>query len=357
MNDQLLLTLAALSHECGGPDYVKGGGGNTSAKNETTIWVKPSGTTLAKMSPESFLAMDRAKLGRLYQTEMPSVAAAREAKVQELMAAAILPGQQGRPSVEAPLHDLLPGTFVIHNHPTLINGLTCAQRGAEACARLFPEALWIPYVDPGFSLCMDVRQRVKDYARIRGRQPTMLLLENHGIFVIGGSAEDIRAEYTSCFEKLRADYGKASLSTELSYGKAAPEAKLQEIRQSLREWIGSEAAFAAYSPAFAAARGPISPDHIVYAKSYPYEGPLTRDGLRAFRDLRGYAPQVLITPAGVLGVGSSQAKADLALALAQDGALVQQLAAAFGGIQFLSDAARGFIENWEVEVYRQKQIS
>jgi len=32
------------------------------------------------------------------------------------------------------------------------------------------------------------------------------------------------------------------------------------------------------------------------------------------------------------------------------------LAAAFGGIQFLVDAAREFIENWEVESYRQQQM-
>ena len=56
------------------------------------------------------------------------------------------------------------------------------------------------------------------------------------------------------------------------------------------------------------------------------------------------------------GVGASQKVADLALILAQDGALVQQLTAAFGGLRFMSDAAREFIENWEVESYRAKQM-
>lgn len=41
-----LQTITALSHEFGTADYVKGGGGNTSCKDETTLWVKPSGTTL-----------------------------------------------------------------------------------------------------------------------------------------------------------------------------------------------------------------------------------------------------------------------------------------------------------------------
>ena len=41
-----LKTIVELSHEFGTPEYVKGGGGNTSFKDETTLWVKPSGTTL-----------------------------------------------------------------------------------------------------------------------------------------------------------------------------------------------------------------------------------------------------------------------------------------------------------------------
>ena len=46
-----LKTIVELSHEFGTPDYVKGGGGNTSFKDETTLWVKPSGTTLAGLAP------------------------------------------------------------------------------------------------------------------------------------------------------------------------------------------------------------------------------------------------------------------------------------------------------------------
>jgi rhamnose utilization protein RhaD (predicted bifunctional aldolase and dehydrogenase) len=44
---QDIQTIVELSHEFGTPEYVKGGGGNTSYKDESTLWVKPSGTTLA----------------------------------------------------------------------------------------------------------------------------------------------------------------------------------------------------------------------------------------------------------------------------------------------------------------------
>jgi rhamnose utilization protein RhaD (predicted bifunctional aldolase and dehydrogenase) len=56
---QALDTIVQLSHEFGTSAYVKGGGGNTSAKDDSTLWVKPSGTTLAGMTRESFVAMNR----------------------------------------------------------------------------------------------------------------------------------------------------------------------------------------------------------------------------------------------------------------------------------------------------------
>ena len=81
------------------------------------------------------------------------------------------------------------------------------------------------------------------------------------------------------------------------------------------------------------------------------------EDIAAFREQYGYSPRVIVTPEAVFGAGPSQKVADLALLLAQDGALVQQLTEAFGGLRFMTDAAREFIENWEVEAYRAKQMN
>jgi rhamnose utilization protein RhaD (predicted bifunctional aldolase and dehydrogenase) len=274
----LLKTITDLSHEFGTPDFVKGGGGNTSAKTADTLWVKPSGTTLAGMKPEKFVEMDRKKLAELYDAEMPAASHAREALVKDLMMAAVKSGQNARPSVEAPLHDILTGTFVVHTHPTLVNGLTCAKGGAAACAHLFPRALWVPYIDPGFTLCMDVRRR------FRGER--LIILENHGIFVAGDTADEVRESYRRVLDILREEYHTAGIPTELD---ALPKSNTPE---------------------------PVTPDHIVYGKN-PKLGP----------------------------------------AMAEDCALIRQLAAAFGGIQLLDERAQQFIREWEVEAYRQKQVS
>lgn len=354
---EFLEVITQLSHEFGTPDYVKGGGGNTSCKTADTIWVKPSGTTLSGLKPETFVAMDRAKLKKLFELEIPADKHAREAMVKDAMAAAVLPGQTARPSVEAPLHDILSGRYVVHTHAELVNGMTCAKNGEAICRKLFPDAMWVPYIDPGFTLCRDVHTRIADFRKQTGREPNVIMLENHGIFVSGNTPEEIRELYRRVTDTLKAEYMKAGISTKLKFGTATLHEEEGQISGLLKEFLGNDAAFEVVCAPFEIADGAISPDHSVYSKSFFYTGPLTKQGFDAFKKHHGYAPRVIVTKVGIFGVGPSQKVAQLALELAQDGALLKQLAQAFGGIQYLSDSAREFIENWEVEAYRAKQMA
>lgn len=347
-----LKTIVELSHEFGTADYVKGGGGNTSVKNENTLWVKPSGTTLGGLDESTFVQMARAKIDELYTVETPAEPAAREELVKNLMAAAV-ENDAGRPSVEAPLHNVFDAKFVVHTHPALVNGLTCAKGGEAACQRLWPDALWVEYIDPGYTLCMEVRKRIEDYKAANGKEPALLVLQNHGIFVSADTPEEIRALYARVMDALKAEYSEAGVVQSLE----VPEGeKLPETEAKIKTLFGDEAAFIASSEMFAYAPGPITPDHLVYSKAFPYLGTLDETGSSAYETERGYAPKVVVAGDRVHGIGTSQKNADLALELAQDGALVMQLADAFGGVNYMDDAAREFIENWEVESYRQKQV-
>ena len=125
--------ITQLSHEFGGNEYVIGGGGNTSVKDEKTLWVKPSGTTLSNITPSDFVALDREKIAEMYNIEPPSDTNAREALAKDTIAAAVLPSSTGRASVEAPLHNGLQYRYVGHTHAALVNGMTCAGKGAETC--------------------------------------------------------------------------------------------------------------------------------------------------------------------------------------------------------------------------------
>lgn len=347
-----LNTLVELSHEFGTPEYVKGGGGNTSVKSKATMWIKPSGTTLAGLTADTLVAMDRGKIDALYQVGTPVNSADREELVKNLMADAVENGG-GRPSVEAPLHNVFDATYVVHTHAVLVNGLTCAQGGEGASRRLFPDALWVEYIDPGYTLCMDVRERIVAYRKEHGREPALLILQNHGIFVAADGPDEIRALYAGVGRKLEAAYEAAgvSLSLPVMETPAPPEDEAE-----IRGVFGGDAAFIAFSGSFDVVPGPLTPDHMVYSRAFPYDGPLTAAGAEAYQAARGYAPKVVMAGDRVYGIGTSQKNADLALALALDGALVMQLTEAFGGVRYMTDAQREFIENWEVEAYRQQQV-
>ncbi len=347
-----LETIVALSHEFGTDDFVKGGGGNTSLKDANTLWVKPSGTTLAGLTTETFVAMNRLRINELYGVETPTKPAAREELVKNLMAEAVA-NDAGRPSVEAPLHNVFDATYVVHTHPALVNGLTCANGGEAACRQLFPDALWVEYVDPGYTLCMQVRERIQQYRHAKGREPELLVLQNHGIFIGADTANGIRAIHTGVMDALKAAYEAAGVSMDLVVAEsdAAPDTEA-----AIRQLFGDDAAFIASSGMFDCAPGPLSPDHLVYSKAFPFTGDLTPEAVEAYKTERGYAPKVVVAGDRVYGIGNSQQNADLALELAQDGALVMQLTEAFGGIHTMTDAQREFIENWEVESYRSKQV-
>ncbi len=352
----ILQTITDLSHEFGTTDYVRGGGGNTSCKNEQTLWVKPSGTTLSTLTPQTFVALDRKKLSELFQIKTPAEASSREALVKEKMENATLPETPGRASVEAPLHDSLSARYVVHTHPSVVNGLTCAKNAAAVCRELFPLALWIDYIDPGYTLCMRVRQEIQNYKQKNGCEPSLIFLKNHGIFVAANSPEEIRVLYAEVMTKLKAQYKKAGISLTLEIGPMPDDKKLEQDKQTICRAMQNPDVFVAASGSFDFATGPISPDHIVYSKSFPFVGTPTAEAVSQFKSKHGYQPYVIAFNNTVFGVATNKKSATLALELAQDGATVKKLAQAFGGIDYMTDQARGFIENWEVESYRKKQM-
>ncbi len=352
----LLQTLTALSHAFGGPDYSKGGGGNTSAKTHDTMWIKPSGTALMDMRPDAFVALDRARLRPLYETRPPPEPEVREGWVKGILLSAVRPETHGRPSVEAPLHNLLAGTFVVHTHPVLVNGMTSGKQGAEACRRLFPDALWVDYVDPGYTLCLRLLESLRGYRETHDEQdPSTIFLGNHGLFVQADTADRIHALQEDIHDRLRTEYRRANIATTLRVGRPPAPEEAEWVRARVAAVLGPDQAQAvAASGPFRIAQGSVSPDQIVYMRAHALEGEPTEAALRLFTNTYGYTPRVVATPFGVFGLGATPRNAALALELAMDAALVCQLAEAFGGVRYLSPEESGFIDRWEVEAYRRR---
>jgi rhamnose utilization protein RhaD (predicted bifunctional aldolase and dehydrogenase) len=151
-------------------DYVIAGGGNTSFKDGETLYIKGSGTSLSTIEPEGFVKMDRGKLALIWKRRYSENTGEREAAVLADMMAARRAGEDKRPSVETLLHDLLPFAYVIHTHPSLINGLTCSKHGPEKAAELFgDEAVWIPSCNPGYILSALVKDTLDEHRSRTGK--------------------------------------------------------------------------------------------------------------------------------------------------------------------------------------------
>jgi rhamnose utilization protein RhaD (predicted bifunctional aldolase and dehydrogenase) len=105
-------------------DFVIAGGGNTSYKNDEHLWIKASGTTLANITEEGFVVLDRRKLAGIPGQTFSHDADTREQQVKDaLYASCLRPDPALRPSVETNLHDIIGYSYVVHLHPTLVNAL------------------------------------------------------------------------------------------------------------------------------------------------------------------------------------------------------------------------------------------
>jgi NAD(P)-dependent dehydrogenase (short-subunit alcohol dehydrogenase family)/rhamnose utilization protein RhaD (predicted bifunctional aldolase and dehydrogenase) len=353
-----LQNIAQLSQLYGAdPAFVFLGGGNTSVKDDKTLYIKPSGVALATIQPEQFLAMERQAIGALFTTPLPEDATGREAAAKAIMDAAVRPLGAGRPSVEAPVHEVIDYSYVVHLHPTLVNGMTCAEKGREACAELFPEALWLDYCDPGCTLAFVVKEALDAVKERDGKQPRLIFLQNHGVFVGADSADEIRRLYGHIMERLSAAYAQAGVAME---EEPLPEASWDSLlanAPALRTLLGTADARAVLHclGVGEAQGGPLTPDHVVYAKSFAYRGAASAAGLAAFAAEKGYQPKVVEVPGEALfSVGDSLKDARAVAVALANARQVQALTAAFGGAHFLNERQYRFIEEWEVESYRRK---
>ncbi|MDR0524441.1 MAG: class II aldolase/adducin family protein [Spirochaetaceae bacterium] len=348
------------------PEYVIAGGGNTSCKDDSTLAVKSSGTSLGEISFEGFVKLDRRRLREIREKTYPAEPDEREAQVLADMLAARLPGEEHkRPSVETLLHDILPFPWVVHTHPALVNGLTCSRDAEAGAAKLFPESIWIPSINPGYILSQKVAQALEEYQAKHGKTGQVIFLQNHGVFVSANTTKDVDDSYQRILETLRScilrnpDFSEEVFVWENS----------EEIRQRIVAFAGgakravflrnqeiaritqNRAAFEPVSSAF-------TPDHIVYAGSNPIF-------IESFSDIQeqwnlqasriGKTPKIIaVQNMGVFGIGDSEKAAHLALELFTDAMKIAAYTESFGGSRFMPQDQIDFINNWEVERYRSK---
>jgi NAD(P)-dependent dehydrogenase (short-subunit alcohol dehydrogenase family)/rhamnose utilization protein RhaD (predicted bifunctional aldolase and dehydrogenase) len=359
-------------------DFVIAGGGNTSFKDDSTIWIKSSGYPLSGLCEEELVVLEREKLRVISLKSYSEDTTEREDQVKaDLYAGMKEPGTGLRPSVETSLHELIGFRFVVHLHPAKINGVLCSRNAKNTIQRLFGEkVLFVAYTDPGYTLFKKLESEILAYREKYSEDPHVILLENHGVFVSADTTEEIIKIYENIISAVEPVISPLPEISELPYNpilnRVLPVLRMQLSENSIKIIrFRHNTLIAKYYSAqqeFHKISLPLTPDNIVYCKArYLFVEQSSsadrildsiKQQLPRFFNEYGYYPKiVIIKNVGILAVEDSVAQAETALDVYEDIIKVSYYSSAVGGPKFLTPDQVAFIDKWEVENYRRKIAS
>ncbi len=172
------------------------GGGNTSAKvvhkdpltgeDVTVLWVKGSGGDVGSMKRDGFSTLYMDKLERLkgiyrgpdFEDEMVGYLPHCTFDLNPRAA-----------SIDTPLHAYLPYTHVDHMHPDAVIAIAATKNSKALTREIYGDEIgWLPWRRPGFELGLMLSAFARDNPKAKGA-----VLESHGLFTWGDTAEDCYA--------------------------------------------------------------------------------------------------------------------------------------------------------------------
>lgn len=276
--DQLMHLSRCIGQE---PRLVQPGGGNTSIKIGDELVVKGSGTDLRTIGRSGFTRLSLPALAALRSA--PSMS---DPEMMRFMAAAMTDAAGPAPSVETPLHALLPAAVIAHTHDVATMSFT---NTSDAAAQRLIEELFggdlmlVPYVRPGFPLAQAV-------GRLVGALPARaigLALAHHGLVVWADEPRACYARLLGVINRIE-DYlagrrqGRAPLGAP---GPVTPAATRQRAAQvvlpAIRGALGQRvilhyeddpailADLSSERTAALSAHGMATPEHILRAGAFP----------------------------------------------------------------------------------------
>lgn len=195
--------LVTLTRTLGDPakDLVILAEGNTSKSlADGRIVVKTSGAYMAAATREDFVVTEVQPL-----IDLMDDATSTQEDLTAMLDAGEHAGARRRASIETLVHVAVqavrPTPYVAHTHPTAVLGLLASVHAESAFtewvysdeAVVIGTPLFVPYAAPGIALGRVFLERLRSYVADRGELPSVVLLGNHGIVAIGGSAGAVEA--------------------------------------------------------------------------------------------------------------------------------------------------------------------
>ncbi len=167
------------------------GGGNTSCKtiekdpltNEEVevMWVKGSGGDIG--------TLNRAGIAGLYTSRLRDLKKVYkglhdEDRMVGLFNHCIYDLDSKAPSIDTPLHGLLPFSHIDHLHPDALIAVAAAKDSEQVTKEIWGDSMgWVPWQKPGFDLGLQLEKCLADNPGIRG-----IVLGSHGLFTWGNTS-------------------------------------------------------------------------------------------------------------------------------------------------------------------------
>ena len=329
------------------PDYVQGGGGNTSAKlADGLMAIKASGYCLKDIRPDkAYAVLDYEALRRFYFGSEPAQlddvekAGSEQAKANTQVIEGL---QQLRPSVEAGFHSIL-DTYVAHSHSVYANLCTCSKELPEIAKKALEGADyswgWVSYVDPGARLTFSIRDELRRVEAETGRRPAAIFMQNHGLIAHADDPDECIRIHDDVNDRIARAFG-------LENG-CFPKVEIRELGDGLCEavcpYLSEQLATGDFSEKFML-ESPLYPDQLVFltgsfsfGEGEPEEGMAVADpktGRVTFRMSAAKAQVIAETLTAIVFIVRN---------IAQNGYTLSTL----------GEAAKQFIANWESEKYRK----
>ncbi|MBH46203.1 MAG: bifunctional rhamnulose-1-phosphate aldolase/short-chain dehydrogenase [Flavobacteriaceae bacterium] len=180
------------------------GGGNTSCKtierdpltNEEVevMWIKGSGGDIGTLTRSGIAGLYNQKLHDLKKVYR---GLEHEDEMVALFNHCIYDLDSRAPSIDTPLHGLLPFKHIDHLHPDALIAVAAAEDSEKITKEIWGDSMgWVPWQRPGFDLGLQLEACLNKNPNIRG-----IVLGSHGVFTWGETSHE---SYVNSLEVIEA---------------------------------------------------------------------------------------------------------------------------------------------------------
>lgn len=167
------------------------GGGNTSCKTierdpltheeVEVMWIKGSGGDIGTLKRDGIAGLYNQ---RLHDLKKVYRGLEHEDEMVALFNHCIYDLDSRAPSIDTPLHGLLPFKHIDHLHPDALIAIAAAEDSQKITQEIWGDTMgWVPWQRPGFDLGLQLEKCLNENPSIRG-----IVLGSHGVFTWGDTS-------------------------------------------------------------------------------------------------------------------------------------------------------------------------